>query len=193
MKTVVLASASPRRKEILERARIPFIVDAGDYEEDMSLDLPPHELVRHFSLGKAQSVQHKHPNSLVIGSDSVVVFDGKILGKPHTPQRAKEMLQKLSGRKNTAVTGYAVIDTDNGNMFVDSVENVVTFRKISDHEIDAYIATGEPFDKAGAYAIQGVGGLFVEKIEGDYTAILGLPLWPVVRTLKEFGFEPFQI
>ncbi len=192
MKKVVLASSSPRRNEILKRARIPFVVDPGDYAEDMSLNLPPDELVRHLALGKAESMKDTYPNAVIIGADSIVILDGMIFGKPHTKEEAKEMLKKLSGKKNSVITGYAIIDAETGSVVTNAVEAFVYFREISEEEIDAYIATGEPFDKAGAYHIQGAGGMFIEKIEGDHTAILGLPLWPVVRSLKQFGIEPFQ-
>lgn len=193
MKKLILASSSPRRKEILERARLSFEVDPSDYEENLTLDLSPHELVKRLALEKALSVKDRHPSAIIIGSDLVVVLDGMVLGKPHTKERAKEMLKALSGKRNSVITGYAIVDSETNKTIIDSVEATVYFRAISDQEIDAYIKTGEPLDKAGAYAVQGAGGLFVEKTEGDYTSILGLPLWPVVRDLKQFGIEPFQV
>ncbi|MDO8490289.1 MAG: nucleoside triphosphate pyrophosphatase [bacterium] len=192
MKTLVLASSSPRRKEILERARIPFIVDVGEYEEDLSLSLSPHELVKHLALGKARAVQGRHPNSIIIGADLVVVFNDGIMGKPHTVERAKEMLISLSGKMNVVVTGYAVLDTTSGKVITKSVDANVYFREMSEREIDGYIATGEPLDKAGAYGIQDMGGVFIEKCEGDFSGIVGIPLCSLMQTLKQFGVEPFD-
>ena len=191
MKTLVLASASPRRKELLSRAGIPFIVDVGEYEEDLSLNLAPHELVKHLALGKAKAVCQRHQNSVIIGADTIVVLGDELFGKPHTPDRAKEMLRRISGNMNTVVTGYALIDTASGEVVTESQETKIFFRTMSEHEIDAYIATGEPLDKAGGYAIQGIGGIFIEKIHGDWNSALGLPLYSVMQTLQQFGIDPF--
>lgn len=190
MKTIVLASTSPRRKEIFSRTHLPFIIDGHLYDEDISLDLPPHDLVKHLALGKASSIQARHPCAFIIGSDLVVVFEKKILGKPNSKKRAKEMLMLLSGKTNTIVCGYAVLDTETGEVVSNSMEAYVTFRSMLEYEIDAYIATGEPLDKAGGYAIQGMGGIFIKKIEGDYHGALGLPLYPLMQTLKKFGVDP---
>ncbi len=190
MKTIVLASSSPRRKEIFERTRIPFVIDVGEYEEDMSLDMSPHDLVKHLAFGKATAVKDRHPSSIIIGADTIVVLDGAVLGKPHTPERAKEMLVSLSGKMNMIVTGYAVLDTDSGEVITKSVELRVYFRDMTEQEIDGYVASGEPLDKAGAYAIQDMGGMFIEKIEGDYNGAMGLPLYSLLKTLKQFGIEP---
>lgn len=190
MKTIVLASTSPRRQEIFSRTHVPFIVDAPLYDEDLSLDLPPHDLVKHIALGKASSIQNRHPGALIIGSDLVVVFEEKVLGKPGSKERAKEMLMLLSGKTNTIVCGYAVLDTETGEAVSDSMEAHVTFRPMLEYEIDAYVGTGEPLDKAGGYAIQGMGGMFIEKIDGDYHGALGLPLYSLMQTLKKFGIDP---
>ncbi|MEK7618994.1 MAG: nucleoside triphosphate pyrophosphatase [Patescibacteria group bacterium] len=193
MRTIVLASSSPRRQEILSRTRLPFVIDVGDYDEDLSINLGPSELVVHLALGKVRVVASRHPDALIIGSDTVVAFEGVIFGKPHTSARAKEMLQALSGKTNSVVCAYAVLDTESGRVVTDTMEVRVTFRSLQEYEIDAYIATGEPLDKAGAYGIQGMGGIFIEKIEGDYPGALGLPLYSLMRTLKaEFGIDPFS-
>ncbi len=191
MKTVVLASTSPRRKELLAMTGIPFVVDAGDYEEDMTQDLHPRDLVQNLALGKAQSVAGRHPDSIIIGSDLVISIDDVVLGKPRSLEHAREMLRLLSGKSHSALCGYAIVDTATQRVVQEVVETKVFFRTMSDIEIEEYIATEEPFGKAGGYAIQGAGSMFIEKIEGDYNCVMGLPLCSLVRSLGEFGVKPF--
>jgi len=189
MKTIIIASSSPRRKEILEKTGLPFIIDPSNSDEDMTQNLEPKDLAKALSLAKAKDVAKRHKNAIVIGADSIITLNGKVLGKPHTEERAIEMLTELSGSIHSAITGYTIIDTDSGKIVSDAVETKIYFRKLTQDEIKNYVATGKPLDKAGAYAIQGKGALFVEKIEGDYYNIMGLPLSAVVEKLKEFKLQ----
>ncbi len=189
MTKIILASASPRRKELLKKTGIPFVVEVSDYQEDMNLKLNPLELAKELSRGKAEAVAKKHKNeeALIIGADTFVVMKNKILGKPHTPEKAKEMIREMSGRAHSVITGFTVIDVKSGKEISKAVESKVVFRKLTNEEIENYVETGEPLDKAGAYAIQEFGAVLIERIEGDYTNIVGLPLAPLIEELKKFG------
>ena len=188
-KTIVLASASPRRKELLEQIGLEFEVEPGNYEEGLSLELEPHELARKISLDKARVVAVKYKNSIVIAADTFIVFGGRILGKPHTEKDAREMLVAISGKGHSVITGFSIIDTGNNKTLSRSVETKVYIRELTLAEIDAYVKSGEPLDKAGAYAIQGLGSVFVEKIDGDYYNVVGLPLSALTKALKDFGIN----
>jgi len=187
MRPIILASSSPRRYDILKRAGIPFTVEDGGYQEDLSLPLPPQELVIYLAEGKAQAVAVRHPDALIIGADTVVVKGGEVLGKALTNEHAREMLKKLSGSEHSVFTGFAIIDTKTGRKAGRAVETKVTFRTLSDEEIDSYVATGEPLGKAGGYAIQSAAAGFVEKIEGDIDNVVGLPLQALLEELAKFG------
>lgn len=188
-KEIILASASPRRKELLELTGLQFKVDPGDYKEDMNLKLSPHELARALSLEKAKSVAGKYNNAIIIAADTFVIIRGQLLGKPHTEDEAKRMLVLLDGATHLVITGFTILDTDTGKKISRSVETKVTFRKLTEKEIDAYVETKEPLDKAGAYAIQGLGSVLVKRIEGDYFNVIGLPLCPLAECLAEFGIR----
>lgn len=187
MKKIILASASPRRKEILEKTRLPFTVEESRYEEDMTLDLSPHALAKQLSEGKATDVASRHDDAIIIAADTFVVFGEKVLGKPLTESEAKEMLLMLQGESHTILTGVTMIDMSTGKTesFVDEAK--VFLKSLTEAEIEAYIATGEPMDKAGAYAVQELGAVFVERIEGDFFGVMGLPLVKVVKVLKSFN------
>ena len=189
MKTIILASASPRRKVLLEKIGLIFEVEPSDYEEDMPLRLEPHEFARKTSLEKAMVVASKHKNSIVIAADTIIVFGSQILGKPHTEKDAREMLEAISGKCHSVITGFSIIDTGKNKTLSNSVEKKVYTRELTLTEIDAYVKSGEPLDKAGAYAIQGLGAVFVEKIDGDYYNVVGFPLSALTETLKEFGIN----
>ncbi|MBI3041003.1 MAG: septum formation inhibitor Maf [Chloroflexi bacterium] len=189
MKEVILASASPRRKELLEKIGLRFKVEPGNYQEAIPSGLAPHELARKISLEKAKVVARQHPNVIVIAADTFVVFGSQILGKPHTEKEARKMLAAISGQSHAVITGFSIIDTGNNKTLSQSVETKVYIRKLSRAEIDAYVKSKEPLDKAGAYAIQGLGAVFVEKIEGDYFNVIGLPLSALTEALKEFDIE----
>ncbi|VVB87212.1 Septum formation protein Maf [uncultured archaeon] len=188
-KEIILASASPRRKELLELIGLQFKVDPGDYKEDMNLKLSPHELARALSLEKAKSVAAKYRNAVIIAADTFVIIRGHILGKPHTEEEAKKMLALLDGATHSVITGFTILDTDTGKKISRSVETKVTFKNLTEKEIDAYVKTKEPLDKAGAYALQGLGSVLVKRIEGDYFNVIGLPLCPLVECLAEFGIR----
>jgi len=187
MKTIILASASSRRKELLKKIGLKFKVEPSNYEENISFELEPHELAKSLSLEKAKLVATNHKNTLVIAADTFVVFEGKILGKPRTETEAKEMLETINGKSHSVITGFSIIDTENNKALSRSVETKVHLRELSSNEIDAYVKSREPLDKAGAYAIQGLGSVIVEKIEGDYFNVIGLPLGALTESLKEFG------
>ncbi len=191
-KEIILASASPRRKELLELIGLQFEVDPADYKEDMNLKLSPHELARALSLEKAKSVAGKYNNAIIIAADTFVIIRGQILGKPHTEEEAKRMLMSLDGVTHSVITGFTILDTDTGKKISRSVETKVTFKKLTEKEIDAYVKTKEPLDKAGACAIQGLGSVLVKRIEGDYFNVIGLPLCPVAECLKEFGIRVLE-
>ena len=168
---------------------LSFDIDIGDFEEDMTQAVPPQKLAQKLALGKALSVVSRHPDALVIGADTFLYIDGTVLGKPHTAEKAREMLQVLNGKSHLVFTGYAIVDTRSGERFTGVSESTVWFRHVSPDEIEQYIETGEPLDRAGGYAIQGGGAAFVERIEGDYWGIVGLPLCAVVQKLQEFGMQ----
>lgn len=190
-KRVVLASQSPRRKELLGGLIPEFdiIVDATD--EVAEPGLTPEKLVKSLALQKAENVaKMADGDALVIGADTVVCIDGKVLGKPKDEAEAREMLKMLSGREHHVCTGFAVIDNGTGKMVCDFERTVVKFKPLTNEEIEKYIKSGEPMDKAGAYGIQGVGALFVEGIKGDYFNVVGLPLCSLFKSLKEnFNYE----
>jgi len=186
MKKIILASTSPRRKALLEKAGVVFDIEPSNYEEEMHLPMPPAELAKYLSRKKAESVASAHLDALVISADTFIAHEGKVLGKPHTPERAKETLRDLSGKAHSVITGFTVIEKD--KVISQSVETKVFFRELSDEEIEKYIATGEPLERAGAYAIQELGGALIEKIEGDYDNVVGLPVEEVIKVLREeFG------
>jgi septum formation protein len=188
MKKFILASGSPRRKAILEDAGYVFDIVPSDYEEDLSIELHPRELARHLSEGKAWDVARRNYDAVVLAADTFISYKGHILGKPHTAEEARRMLATLSGNAHTVITGFAVMEAERS--ISRSVETTVNFRLLSDREIEDYIDTGEPLDKAGAYAIQGIGERLVESIEGDYLNVVGLPLKEVQKVLDEFGIRP---
>lgn len=189
VKRIILASASPRRQELLERIGLKFEVEPSRCKEEVTSAADPQRIVRLNSVTKAASVAARHKNAIVIAADTVGVFRGKVLGKPHTSAEARKMLLILNGESHRVITGFTIIDTESGKTVTRSVETRVFFRPLTPAEIDAYIRTGEPLDKAGAYAIQGLGGVIVERIEGDYYNVIGLPLGAVVDSLKEFGVK----
>ena len=182
---VILASGSPRRRELLEMLQVrPLEIIPARGEELPHPELTPDALVRELSRCKAAEVaaEHAAPDDVVIGADTVVVLDGQVLGKPKDPADAKRMLSALSGRVHTVFTGVTVIR--GGAVLSHAERTEVHFRPLTEAEIDAYIATGEPMDKAGAYGAQGFASLFVEKLEGDFFNVMGLPLCALGNLLK---------
>jgi len=184
---IVLASASTRRKELLEKIGLQFTVDPSDYPEDAYFELKPRERAKQVSLEKARAVAARHSNALIIAADTFIVSAGQVMGKPHSPNEAKRMLKALSGCSHMAITGFTILDTTNGKTLSRAVETRIYMRKLSEREIDSYVSSSEPLDKAGAYAIQGLGSALIDKIEGDYYNIMGLPLSACAQDLKSFG------
>lgn len=187
MKQIILASTSPRRKELMGKLGIPFVVKPSEYEENMKLKIPPKKLAKFLSLGKAKALAITNPNSIIIGADTFVVLGQKLLGKPHNEAEAKAMLKKINGKTLSIITGLSVLDSDTGRVVSQSTETKVFIKKLSKTEIENYVKTGEPLDKAGAFAIQGIGSLIVKKISGDYLGAIGLPLGVLAEELKKFG------
>ncbi|HEX8851477.1 MAG TPA: Maf family protein [Gemmatimonadaceae bacterium] len=182
---VVLASSSPRRRELLALIGISYEVRPADIDESTRDDESPHDYCERLAREKALAISRDTRDAVVIGSDTTVVVDGQILGKPENADDARRMLRTLSGRSHTVLTGVAVARGERVESGVEEVE--VWFRALDDAEIDAYIATGEPMDKAGSYGIQGFGATIVERIEGDYFAVMGLALVRMVRLLAKAG------
>jgi len=187
MKKLILASGSPTRRKLFTEVGLTFEIDPSNYEEDMSLSLSPKELAKHLSKGKADAVAKKHQQAVVVGADTFIVFQDKILGKPHTAERAKEMLKMLSGKKHLVITGFTIVDLENNKTISGAVETEVFFRDITDKEIDDYVATGEPLEKAGSYGILEGGGKFVKEIFGSKSNIAGLPMEAVMEELTNFN------
>ena len=185
---IILASASPRREQLLRQAGCEFQVWPSRAEEDNAAALPPDELVRLHARLKAQAVAAEvQPGDVVIGADTIVVLAGKVYGKPENAAAAVAMLAELSGRTHSVWSGVAVVSQ--GQCLVDAVETRVTLAKLTAEQIRRYVATGEPLDKAGAYAVQGRGALFVERLEGCYFNVVGLPLRALSRLLSRLGVE----
>jgi septum formation protein len=189
MRRIVLASASPRRKQLLEQIGLRFEVEPSDYEEDIAPGSEPHEMAKKLSLGKARAAALKHRKALINAADTFVVFGDRILGKPRTNAEAREMLRALNGQAHSVISGFTILDTETGKVVSRSVETRVHMRKLTLKEIDSYIRTEEPLDKAGGYAIQGRGAVLVERIEGDYFNVVGLPLSALADALREFGIK----
>jgi septum formation protein len=184
---VILASQSPRRRDLLDLIGMRHEVRPADIDESVLPAEQPAQYAERLARGKARTIAEHEPDALTIGSDTIVVVDGDILGKPADAAEAGRMLRRLSGREHTVFTAVAVA---HGRRIASSVEEVfVKFRELSDETIDAYVATGEPMDKAGGYGIQGYGATIVERIEGDYFAVMGLALGRMVRLMAELGFE----
>lgn len=185
MKKLILASQSPRRKELLEKCGLPFDIEAADIDETINTQNDLKDEIRKLSIRKAQKVLASHPESIVIGSDTIVVIDNIVLGKPSNRNEAIEMLHKLSGKEHHVITGIAIIS--NKKTYSDVSVNTVTFETLNDEEIEKYVDTNEPMDKAGAYAIQGIASRYIKKIDGDYYAIMGLPVSMVYEELKNIS------
>ncbi|MDF2635965.1 MAG: Septum formation protein Maf [Pelosinus sp.] len=184
--TIVLASASPRRRDLLAQVGCDFVVMTSTIIEDNAQDLPPHELAVLHAKEKALDVFSKvQIHDVVIGADTIVVLDGQVYGKPVDENDARYMLTTLSGKEHQVITGIAVVTVD--KIWTDSVVTNVKIGDIKAEEIESYLTTGEPMDKAGAYAIQGVGALFVESISGCYANVVGLPLNKLSDLLKKAG------
>lgn len=181
---LILASGSPRRRELLALYTTDFTVCASDFDESAVQAAAPAQLVEQLARGKCLAVAAQHPGCVVLGCDTVVDVGGEVFGKPGDPADAARMLRALSGRTHEVHTGVCVSDGVRTESFVDSCK--VTFFPLSEEEIARYTATTEPYDKAGAYAIQGRAALWLDRLEGDYYTIMGLPVSRTARLLEQF-------
>ena len=178
---VILASASPRRREILDLLGITYTVCPAQSESAADTTVSVEEAIMHVARGKAEEVAAMHPDSVVLGADTAVVIDGEILGKPQSIENAKAMLRRLSGRTHRVITGVWVCGKGFNKGFFDTAE--VTFFSMTEAEIDEYVATNEPMDKAGAYAVQGHGARYIQGLNGDFYTVMGLPSGRLFRFL----------
>ncbi len=183
-KPLILASASPRRKELLELVQIPFEIHVSEVEEKIEETASPAEVVMSLAAQKAADVAQHYPHAVVLGADTIVTYGARMLGKPNSKEEAAETLRVLSGNTHEVYTGVALVSGDETFTFYERTE--VTFWKLSEEEIQAYVETGEPLDKAGSYGIQGKGAALVKKINGDYYSVVGLPVARIVRELRSF-------
>lgn len=189
---IILASQSPRRRYLLERAGVRFSVIPSKFDESAVSISPPDDYVRSLATEKARDIARSYPDSWVIGADTAVVVGNRVLGKPASAAEARDMLLRLSGRTHQVLTGFCVCRRSDAKLFADTVCTDVQIKTLASTEIDWYIQTGEPFDKAGAYAIQGIGTFLVKRINGSYTNVVGLPVCEVIEILireKVIGFD----
>ena len=185
---LILASQSPRRKELLGLFHIPFTIRVADIDETMDPAKAPYDEVARVSLLKAKAVE-ANAEDVVIAADTIVVCDGKTLGKPHSEEEAAGMLRLLSGRDHQVMTGMTVLRGNTHRSITEVTD--IHFRALSENEIARYVASGEPMDKAGAYGIQGGACLFVQRLEGDYYNVMGLPVCRLAQVLRTFGVPVF--
>ena len=181
---LILASGSPRRKEILETMGIAYTIDVSEVDE--SCVASPAEMVMELSCRKATAVADRHQDAFVLAADTLV-FGDEVLGKPKSPEHAKQMLKKLSGNWHSVYTGLTLIDTVSNTCICRADQTRVHFVEMSDADIEAYVATKEPLDKAGSYGIQGMGGMFIDRIEGSYSNVVGLPMALLRSMLEEMN------
>ena len=189
---LILASASPRRSELLSLMGLQFDVIPSDVHESSLDGETPREHVLRLSGEKARKVSVMYPDAWVLGADTIVIINGEVLGKPRTAGEAKGMLGKLSGQTHTVFTGFTVIKKSEDILISEAVDSYVRFRDIQEDEMAWYIASEEPYDKAGGYAVQGMGAFFIREIHGSYTNVMGLPLCEVVDVLKRHGALQFS-
>ena len=184
---LILASKSPRRSELLKQAGLLFSVIPSDFDEGtLALSNPDLDVIT-LAESKAFDISQKHPDAWVIGADTIVIVGRKILGKPASEKEAFEMLRRLSGKTHQVLTGYCICCKKKNRIFSEAVKTDVRFKELTDAEINWYIQTGEPFDKAGGYAIQGIGSFLVRGINGSYTNVVGLPVCEVMEHLIREG------
>ena len=189
MRKIILASKSPRRRSILNQVGLKFKIDVSQIDERKIYHKSPTQLVKAISKAKANVVSKRHKNAIIIGADTIVVFNKEIIGKPSSRQNAKDILKKLSGEKHTVITGFTILDTSTKKEITKAVKSLVKFKKMSQEEINEYVKTGEPMDKAGGYGIQDKGAVFIEYVVGDYFNVVGLPIFHLAKVLKEFDVD----
>jgi septum formation protein len=196
VRPLILASASPRRRDLLALLGIPFRVQPADIDEVPPDGHSPEEIARTLAREKALAVARRQRSGIVIGADTIVVLAGEILGKPQDTQDALAMLRRLNGHEHQVVTGIAVLDVVDGRVVqeqCDAVRTRVWFRQVSEEHLRRYVGTGEPMDKAGAYGAQGYGSTLIERIEGCYFNVVGLPVSRLCAMLEEWGITPLQM
>jgi septum formation protein len=184
---LILASKSPRRRYLLQQAGLKFSVIPSDFDESSIKLSSPLSYVRRLAEAKAMDISRRYPDSWIIGADTIVFLDNKILGKPASRTEARTMLQSLSAKTHQVHTGYCICCKSLDRFFSETVTTDVCFKALAQREIDWYINSGEPFDKAGAYAIQGIGTFLVKRINGSYTNVVGLPVCEVLEFLIKEG------
>lgn len=194
MKTIILASGSPRRKKLLEQIKLPFQVQVSSVDERYDPDLPARDIVQLLARRKAEDIAQQAETALTIGADTLVVFKNTILEKPQNEPEARHMLQQLSGNTHSVFTGVALCKTGCGSDLLQCTtffeETLVTFGNVRSRDITKYVQSGSPMDKAGAYGIQDdYGALFVQEIKGDYNTVVGFPLYRFYETLQTFAPE----
>lgn len=189
----ILASASPRRHELLRQVGLSFRIVPSRLRESNQSGMAPHLHALHWAAAKAKEVAQRYPDEWVLGADTIVVLDGVILGKPDNHSEALNMLSRLSGRSHFVITGLCLILENGGVETSEYVETKVYMRQLSHNDIQGYVTTGEPLDKAGGYGIQGIGGCLVQRIEGSYSNVVGLPLCETVELLRRHKVaDPFE-
>lgn len=184
---LILASISQRRRDILKLIGIPFESAGSMIEETFHDEIPPTEIACGIALKKVESVQHLYNNRWILGADTIVVIHNKIFGKPNNYSECRKILHCLKGKTHEVITGFCIYNSVRKSVHIESVTTKVKVKKLSNEEIEAYIKTGESFGKAGAYAIQGIGSFMIEKINGSYTNVVGLPVYEVVRAFVQCG------
>lgn len=187
---IILASESPRRKELFGKLGIPFEVQPSSVNEEVEGEHTPEEFALSIAKLKATAIAEKNPHAVVIGADTTVRLGNELLSKPANNEEAKKYLQKLSGKVHNVITGVSIQGMGSSLGFTEST--LVKFYDLTDEQIDAYVATGDSLDKAGAYGIQTMGGLFVEKIQGDYNNVVGLPISRLFQTLLNLHIIEFD-
>jgi len=189
---LILASKSARRRYLLKQAGLSFSVIPSCFDESSVPVSDPHNYVKALAESKAKDISDKYPESWVIGADTIVVIGGQILGKPSSRSDAREMLKSLSGQTHLVLTGYCVCCKVKNRFFSETIKTEVLFKNLTDEEVEWYIHTKEPFDKAGAYAIQGLGTFLVKSVNGSYTNVVGLPVCEVLEILIKEGVMSFE-
>lgn len=189
MKQVILASESPRRKKLLEQIGLSIKVVPSNFDEKLNPRLKPRTQAEQLSLEKAKVIAQKYPDAIILAADTLVVSGEDIIGKPKNLEDAKRILKKLQGKQHQVVTGFTIMHPISKKIVTDSEVTYVTCRKLTDKEIKKYIQKENPLDKAGGYGIQGMGVVLVEKINGDFSNVVGLPLSKIIPALKKFGIE----
>ena len=184
---IILASSSPRRRQLLEIVRVPFKVISPQIVEEKFQGESPREYVARLARAKATEVGKEVKDRWILGADTIVLIDGEVLGKPRNEKEAYSMLKKLSGKRHAVMTGFFIYHPENNQSEGDVVESLVKIKNLDEKEIKGYIKTGEPFDKAGGYAVQGIGMFMIEEIVGSYTNVIGLPVCEVIEALRRVG------